>query len=241
MSSISFKTFDKFGGWSRAAEELVLEIKRTGARRILEVGAGANPTLTASKIEELGVQYTTNDISQDELNKADPVYRKLKHDFSDGEVPRELHSCFDLVVSRMVNEHVRNGRLYHRNLRQVLSCGGHAIHWFSTLYALPFLVNWLLPDGLTDRMLSFFSPRDSVKHGKFRAYYSWSRGPSQSMIHRFEGLGYRCLQYNGYFGHGYYAKRLALLHRIELLKAGWLVRHPIHQLTSYAKVVLVAV
>jgi len=54
--------------------------------------------------------------------------------------------------------------------------GGVSAHWFSTLYALPFLANRALPEWLGNTMLNTFAPRDRDRHEKFRAYYSWGRG-----------------------------------------------------------------
>jgi hypothetical protein len=138
----------------------------------------------------------------------------------------------------MVNEHIRDGERYYRNIHDMLSPGGITAHWFSTLYALPFLINRLLPDKVTDFLLDTFSPRNRHQHEKFRAYYSWSRGPSPRMIRRFEGIGFKVLRYDGYFGHGYYALRLPWLHKVEMKKMNWLVRHPQPWACSYAHIVL---
>jgi hypothetical protein len=82
-----------------------------------------------------------------------------------------------------------------------------------------------------------FSPRDEHLHGKFSAYYSWSRGPSNSMIRRFEEIGFEIIDYRGYFGHYYYQK-LPWLHRLEMFKSKLLLKYPVPQLCSYARVVL---
>jgi hypothetical protein len=82
-----------------------------------------------------------------------------------------------------------------------------------------------------------FSPRDEHLHGKFSAYYSWSRGPSNSMIRRFEEIGFEIIDYRGYFGHYYYQK-LPWLHRLEMFKSKLLLKYSVPQLCSYARVVL---
>jgi hypothetical protein len=138
----------------------------------------------------------------------------------------------------MVNEHIKDGERYYRNIRDMLAPGGITMHWFSTLYALPFIMNRLLPDKLADCLLNNFAPRDRHQHQKFRAYYSWSRGPSRRMIRRFEQIGFKVLRYEGYFGHNYYAHRLPWLHKVEMKKMNWLVRHPQPGACSYAYVVL---
>jgi SAM-dependent methyltransferase len=235
---ISYETVASFEGWHGAAAAIEAIIERFGSRDLLEIGAGAQPVLSVDRVNALGVRYTTNDVSQDELTKADPAYTRLCHDFSGTEPPVRSHAAFDLVFSRMVNEHVRDGERYYRNIRTILRPGGITVHWFSTLYALPFLANRLMPESLSGRVLDVFAPRDRTDHAKFKGYYSWGRGPTRRMMVRFESLGFEVLEYTGYFGHTYYRRRLSVLDRIERKKAAWLVRHPHPFLTSYARVLL---
>lgn len=235
---ISYDTVAGFEGWHAAAGAVEALIERFGSRDVLEIGAGAHPTLPVDRLRALDLRYTANDILQEELDKADPAYARWSHDFSSAEAPRRFHRAFDFVFSRMVNEHVRDGESYYRNIATVLRPGGITVHWFSTLYALPFFVNRWMPEALTDRLLYFFAPRDKSDHGKFRAYYSWGRGPTRRMVTRLESLGFEVLEYTGYFGHSYYRRRLPVLDVLEQKKAAWLARHPNPLFTSYARVLL---
>ena len=235
---ISYDTFTGFEGWHGAPAAIEALIARFGTRDVLEIGAGAHPTLSVAEVRALGVRYTVNDISGEELEAVDPAYMRLCHDFSGAAPPVRLLAAFDLVFSRMVNEHVRDGERYYRNIAAILKPGGITTHWFSTLYALPFLGNRLLPESLADRVLHALAPRDRSGHGKFKAYYSWGRGPTRRMIMGFESLGFEVLEYTGYFGHTYYRRRLPPLDFLERKKADWLARHPNPFLTSYARVLL---
>jgi len=208
-------------------------------RRILEVGSGANPTLSPEYVRSAGISYVTSDANPEELEKADPAFERLVLNLSDGTIDPALLGRFDCVLSRMVGEHVKDGRQYYRNIFQLLGRGGISVHCFSTLWALPFVVNRLLPESLTDRLLDTFDPRnDKRQHGKFRAYYSWSRGPTKGMIESLRALGFEVVCWTGYFGHRYYQPRLLALHRLEMLKANFLLRHPVPQLCSYSSLVL---
>ncbi len=238
MQGVTFHPVDQFEGWEAAPAAVKALVAEYKPRRVLEVGAGANPTLDPDFVSAQGIQYTANDVSPVELGKADAVYHRLLLDIGGHQIPSSLQGRFDLIFSRMTNEHVLDGQQYHKNIHFMLTDGGIAAHWCSTLYALPFLVNRLAPEWLSDRLLKHFAPRDQHKHGKYRAYYSWSRGPSAAMIRQIERLGYHVLEFRGYYGHGYYSKRLPLLHRLEQLKSQWLVRHPVPLLTSYARFVL---
>ncbi len=238
IMKISYSTVEQFQGWELAREAFGILIQKIEAKNVLEIGSGANPTLPVDFVHKHGISYTTNDIDANELSKADPTYTRLCHDFSELETPVELREQFDLVFSRMVNEHVRDGERYYRNIHSVLKPNGITVHCFSTLYALPFVANRLIPEKASELLLNFFAPRDRIHQAKFKAYYSWGSGPTQSMLKNFSRLGFEVMDYAGYFGHKYYKSRLPLVHNLEMKKAAWLVRHPIPQLTSYAKVVL---
>lgn len=238
MTEIGFEIFERFEGWQAAPVAVRRMMQDRQVRRVLEVGSGANPTLSPAEVAALGVEYCVNDQSAEELEKADASYERLVMDVS-GESPGPAAlGRFDFIFSRMVNEHVADGERYYANLHQMLMPGGWTVHWFSTLYALPFLANRWMPEWLGETLLRAFQPRDPHRQGKFKAYYSWSRGPSSGMIRRFERLGFEVARYVGYFGHSYYARRLPWVHALEMKKARWLVRHPVPCCTSYAMVVL---
>src|SRR6266542_1304162 len=235
---VTFRSWREFEGWDGAAAAVKRFIKATGARRVLEIGSGAAPTLSLSTARELGLEYTTNDVAAEEVAKAPSGYSTLLLDISRDDVPKELVGSFDFVFSRMVNEHVQDGERYYRSIAQLLCSGGTTAHWFSTLYSLPFLVNRLAPERVAARLFQAAVPRGARRHERFKAYYSWSRGPSRSAMRRFHRLGFHVEAFTGYFGHGYYAPRVALLDRLEQRKADALVSHPIVALCTYGHVVM---
>ena len=237
-TAIRYFGVDDFPGWAAGPALLDRLVAQYAPKTVLEIGSGANPTMSIDDVRRWGVEYITSDIDETELEKADPVYATQCMDFSQGEIPGSLLGRFDLVFSRMVNEHVKDGRLYHANIFGMLAPGGVAVHAFSTLYAFPFLVNYLVPVGLSARLLDVFSPRDTHQHGKFPAYYSWSRGPTGHAIQGFRDLGYQVIAYTGYFGHEYYLHRSRLLHRLEQAKTKLLLKAQLPLLCSYAVVIL---
>lgn len=235
---VSYDFVGNFPGWVMAPDYFRSLILEHNCRRILEVGAGANPTLSPQFVQANGLSYVTSDLSVEELKKTRTPFEQLVLDLSAKTVDPALHGSFDCVLSRMVAEHVSNGHQYHRNIYKVLRPGGISAHCFSTLWALPFAANRLLPEKLGSILQEIFSPRDEHLHGKFRAYYSWSRGPSNSMIRRFEDIGFEVIAYTGYFGHWYYRRRLPWLHQLEMLKTKLLLKCPVPQMCSYATFVL---
>jgi SAM-dependent methyltransferase len=213
-------------------------IEREGVAVACEVGGGANPTLPLEYIEQTGIEYVIMDVSQRELDKAPARYTKIlrdiQHPVSGG------YGGFDLVFSRMLAEHVRDGEAFHRNVYALLRPGGLAVHFFPTLFAPPFVLNRLLPEHLGERVLHLVqSGRErSGKQGKFPAFYSWCRGPTRFQITRLQALGYDVVSYIGFFGHAGYYKKVPAIERLHLAFSDWLVSHPIPQLTSFSWVVL---
>ena len=236
---ISYAHYGEFPGWTRAPQFLSSLIACEASASLLEIGSGANPTLSPAEFDARTLRYTTNDRSADELAKAGSAYETLLLDMATATPEALPRAQFDLVFSRMVNEHVADGERYYRNIYEVLRPGGVTAHCFSTLYALPFVANRLLPEGLASRALDIFNPRDRYQHEKFPARYSWSRGPSRRMIARLTSLGYEIVEYRGYFGHPYYNRpALRAVRAVEEAKSRWLCRHPVAALTSYATVIL---
>jgi SAM-dependent methyltransferase len=212
-------------------------IERTGSRRVCDVGGGANPSLPLDTVARLDLDYVVMDISAEELAKAPDGYRTFRADVA-GPRPPELEPQ-DLVFSRMLAEHIQDPVRFHTNVRAILREGGTAFHFFPTLYALPFLVNRLLPRRTSERFLLKLDPvrRPEGRLPKFPAYYRWCRGPSQRQLERFQRLGYAIEEYVGFFGHDYLAKVPPIQRREERL-AATLIAHPVPLLTSYAYVVL---
>ncbi|MGC1373945.1 MAG: methyltransferase domain-containing protein [Candidatus Sulfotelmatobacter sp.] len=234
---VSFDSAENFPAWYGTNFVRSL-ISTYGCKRILEIGSGANPTLEPQFVRELSLSYVTSDLSCEEMEKADPAFERLVLDMSAEEIKPDLIGQFDLVFSRMVAEHVSDGEKYHRNIYHLLRRGGISAHCFSTLWSLPFVANWALPEFVTACLLKGFAPRDEHRHGKFPARYSWSRGPTAAMMRRFEGLGFEVVRYTGYFGHDYYRRVSRLIHQIEASKQRLLLRWPLPAFCSYATIVL---
>ncbi len=230
-----FYLVQDFIGWSKTETFVQQLILKNNVKSILEIGAGANPTINPDFIRQNSLDYTISDIDDLELSKADGIYAKLVIDLSKKNII--VNKKFDLIFSRMVGEHISEAKTLHQNIYNHLAGCGISFHCFSTLYALPFLFNKLLPENLSEFILNIVAPRDDHKHGKFKAHYDWSRGPSKKMIRNFEHIGYDIIEYIGYYGHGYYLKIL-VLNRLEMFKAKLLQKIKIPQLTSYAHIIL---
>jgi SAM-dependent methyltransferase len=226
----------------RAAADFEHLVRTLGSgargRRVLDVGGGANPFLSLEFVREHGIDYTVLDISSEELGKAPGGYKTIVGDIAGSAA---LPGKYDLIFSRMLAEHVVDGEAFHRNVYQLLATGGIAVHYFPTLYALPFLINRWFPERLGYWLLEVLQPglrKQEGRKAKFPAFYSWCRGPTASQIARLERLGYRVEQYLGFFGHGGYYRRFKPMFLLNQWLSKMLVDHPVAALTSFAVVVL---
>lgn len=224
---------DAWGGHLDYVRQLIQE---TGARSVLELGGGANPALPLAEVQEKGLDYTVLDISQIELDKAPAGYHKLQGDLASPLIG--VDTQYDFIFSKMLAEHVNNGRAFHENVLKLLRPGGMAFHFFPTLYAPPFIANRLLPERLADWLLHLLSPRDRYQLGKFPAYYSWCRGPTRIHLRRLETLGYEIYRYGGFFGHEPYYARIPIVRTLHRLFVKFLLKHPTPWLTSFAYMVV---
>jgi SAM-dependent methyltransferase len=208
-----------------------------GAQRIVDVGGGARPVLARGQLERYGVDYLVLDESPEELESAGAGYARAQASILDRAAIAALvreRGSFDVVLSRWTAEHVRDGRRFHESVYSLLRPGGTAIHLFPTLYALPFLVNRLLPRTLASGLLFRVCP-DRTK--KFTPYYSWCRGPSGRQLRRLESVGFEVVSYTGYYGHVFY-ERLAPLAGAQRAFNSLMLAHPLPAMTSFALVVL---
>lgn len=227
--------------WMGYLDYVQNQIITSGAHRVLELGGGANPFLPLEFLERHGIEYTVLDISPVELAKAPGGYKKICCDIGSEQMDfAGLAGEYDLIFSKMLAEHVKNGPQLHRNVFKLLAAGGKGVHYFPTLYAPPFIVNRLFPEKFNDRLLHWAEPgrEKDGKKGKFPAYYTWCRGPTRRQLARLRGVGFDVEEYIGFFGHNVYYRRIPVLRTVHRKLCRWLVRHPVPALTSSAYVVV---
>jgi len=139
--------------------------------RVLEIGGGRGPLMTPPEAADAGIAYAVNDVDARELAKGPAEFEKVQFDVA-GDVDPALIGRFDLLISRMVMEHVRDAKRAWTNVSALLAPGGVAFAFHPTLYAPPFLINWLAPEALTAPVLRFFfTDRNDADYPKFPARY----------------------------------------------------------------------
>jgi SAM-dependent methyltransferase len=178
---------------------------RVGAKRLVEIGGGRDPLFNIDEIERLGVEMTVNDIAPGELAVLPSAYQTACFDVAGD--PAALASCrgqFDLAFSRMVFEHVADGKKAWSNLYELLSPGGVALTFIPTLYSLPFVLNLLLPDRLAASVVKMvYAKRTDAEDPVFPAYYSWCFTDDR-LNRMLSDIGYREILVLPFYGHHYY-------------------------------------
>lgn len=234
MTRISYQPSEfAFNEFTQCVMDLAIKM---GSKAVCEIGGGANPALSSDFIREHGLDYAIIDVSKAELDKAPSPYNKIHADIVSEDL--RIQEKYDLIFSRMLAEHVKNGRLFHENVYRLLTEKGIAFHFFPTLYSLPFIANRILPENISINVLDLLVPSAESERGKFPAYYKWCLGPTKKQIRRFEAIGYRVVEYRGFFGHKDYYKSIKPLKWLHTIKTSILLRHPNPFFTSYAYVIL---
>ena len=223
--------------WDRFEHQVADLVRSSGAVAVGELGGGANPTMALAAGVGRPVDLTVLDISAAELERSPSGVDTLCVDLCAATPP--VRERFDLVFSRMLCEHVSSGKAFHRNCHAALRPGGHAVHFFPAVTAVPFALNRVLPaplsQGLLERM--FPSRRSEGRHAKFPAEYHWCWGPTAPQLARYRSLGFQVLSYDVGIGHGYY-QRIPVVRALEAVKERVVLRHPSPWLAAFAIVVL---
>lgn len=226
------------GEWAHVdfTNRLLRRLEGLGGGNVCELGGGARPALDVDFLNRYGLACLVVDVSERELQKAPPGYATLVGDVSSEEFATGKHDAsYDLVFSRVLAEHVRDARRFHENARRLLRPGGVAMHFFPTLWWPPFLVNRVLPESVSERLLLRVQPwrQRSGKSGKFPAFYHWCYGPTPSQVQRLASAGFSVEHCVAYFGEPSHAPGQVL----QKLNDAWtkaMLRRANYHFTSYA-------
>ncbi|MGI9303179.1 MAG: methyltransferase domain-containing protein [Gammaproteobacteria bacterium] len=204
MADIPLERTSQFA-WANYKAEVERLIVSKSRPDIIEIGAGRNPLFSELDLPENVGSYTLGDISRKELDLAPRLWNKSCFDIC-GDVS-SVTARFDVAFTRMLAEHVPDGYRFHSNVFSLLKPGGVAIHFMPTLFSPPFVINKVLPDRLSRKILSaFFSNRNDEEIPKFPAHYSMCYGKSARLIKRYRSIGYTGVDVRTFYGHGYFSK-----------------------------------
>lgn len=206
-----------------------------GLRRLVEIGGGRDPLFTPDEAAALGIELTINDISQEELDNGPEEFAKARFDIAgdltDTGVQR---GSYDLAFSRMVFEHVKDGRRAWSNLNEILAPGGVAIAFVPTLYALPYVANMAIPEWVSQKIVKMLYPhRTDDEDPKFPAFYDWAFGSEKKLRPMLQGVGFREAVVVPFYYHDYF-ERIPVVRQIDNLMNRVAAARDWRFLTSYA-------
>jgi SAM-dependent methyltransferase len=202
----------------------------------VEVGGGRAPLFTVQEASALGLDITVNDIDAAELSRAPPGFRRASYDIA-GKLPSDERDRYQLCFSRMVFEHVNNAHVAWRNVYEILKPDGLAIAFIPTLYATPFLINRVLPETISTRILSSLFPSRNIDAiPKFPAKYDWCVASTSLLTSRLRRIGFREVLVLPFWTHNYFA-RIPILRSAEQALQLLARKLDLRFLSSYAYVV----
>jgi SAM-dependent methyltransferase len=195
-------------GWDNYTRVIRHLAASYGAGRLIEIGGGRSPHFMPAELAAMGVELTVNDISAKELLRLPSAYRTACFDVA-GDLTKSdvLPGSYDLAFSKMVFEHVEDGERAWRNVHQLLAPRGVAIAFLPTLFALPFVLNKILPDGVAEQLIKLVNrERNDETSPVFPARYSKSYTIERWLRPMFSRIGYRDLLVVPFYGHAYYRR-----------------------------------
>lgn len=200
---------------------------------VLEIGGGRSPLFDREESARSFSDYTVNDISQDELDRAPDYVHKICFDIS-GDAPDG--QTYDLVFSKTVFEHIEDASQAYKNVHKLLKPGGIALNLIPTLMCPPFVLNRLLPETLSRRILAFFFPaRNDEEIPKFRAYYKWCYSTTRCEK-RIGDVGFSEVRTVPFYGHAYF-KGIPIVRQADNALSRFAKTKDIRLFSSYAYIV----
>lgn len=195
--------------WTEFKATIVGLAEAFALERVLEVGGGRGPMFSSAEANALGIDYSINDIAQEELDASPADFAPDHKVLFDIGGPLTPEGQFDLVFSKTVLEHVTDTMRAHRNTYQLLRTGGVALHFYPTLYSPPFVANWLLPERISSVLLRHLG----ATHKKFPARYDHCTS-TRSLAEDLRRVGYSEVELVPFWGHGYF-DRLPVLREVD--------------------------
>lgn len=221
--------------WNTFEERVLDLLRKFDAPDVLELGGGRSPLFSEKEVPDHVNTYTVNDINQQELNFLSPYYKHANFDVCENTSGYE--EKYDLIFSKMLAEHVSDGKKMHQNIHKMLKAGGIAFHFHPKLYASPFIANLLLPETISGSLLFMIFPHRKERYPKFPARYSWCRGSSEIIERNLKDIGYSNIQIEPFYGHNYY-KKLPILNTIERAVTSYYMKNNFSYFASYVFVMV---
>jgi len=222
-------------------EGLVVDLaQRLGLREVCEIGGGRDPLFDAATARGHGLDLVVNDIDAGELALTPPGLRTIRFDVA-GDLSElgDASNLFDMMISRMVFEHIDGVPRAWANMRRLLRPGGIGLAFFPTLYAWPFLLNYVIPEKASRALLHTLFPNRADGGGdpKFPALYDHCITSEQKQRRMLGPIGFSEIQIMPFWGHGY-LDRVPVAREIDAGINRLAAKLDIRLLTTYAFVLV---
>jgi SAM-dependent methyltransferase len=226
--------------WDNYEPTILGLARQLGLRRLCEIGGGRDPLFTREQAAAAGIEFVVNDIDAGELALTPSGLKTARFDIAgDLSEPDAVRGGYDMMVSRMVFEHVDGVERAWRNIHALLAPGGVALAFFPTLWAPVFALNHVLPEAVSRGIVHALFParREGGDDPKFPALYDWCRGNPAQLTPMLNRAGFTDVHIQRFWGHGYFDRMPGLKqldHAFNALaaRAGW------NLVTTYAYVVV---
>jgi SAM-dependent methyltransferase len=143
--------------WSHYKETIKDLVAMLGARHVMEIGGGRWPLFSKDEILFANIRYVVSDIMEKELALAPAHVEKICFDIAQ-HAKIQHNEVYDLMFSQMVFEHVADTYQAYRNIYLLLAPGGVCLNFHPVLYSPPFVINKVLPEWVSSRVLRTFFP-----------------------------------------------------------------------------------
>ena len=222
-------------------QKLVVDLsQRLNLREVCEIGGGRDPLFDAATASAHGLDLIVNDIDPNELALAPAGLRTVQFDVA-GDLS-ELDGgseMFDMMISRMVFEHIDGVPQAWTNIKRLLRPGGIGLAFFPTLYAWPFLLNHVIPEKASRALLHalFPSRADGGADPKFPALYDHCVTSERKVRGMMDPIGFSEVHIMPFWGHGY-LERVPVAREIDAFLNRWAAKLDVRLVTTYSFVLV---
>ncbi|HPF78816.1 MAG TPA: class I SAM-dependent methyltransferase [Alphaproteobacteria bacterium] len=192
--------------------------------RVIEVGGGKSPRITAELKKQRGLKITGLDIDESELKLAPPdIYDQVLV----ADITREKgNGDYDGIVCRSLLEHVENTEKAIANMSSFLKPGGRLLAFAPCRNAAFARLNLVMPEKIKRKLIDYLYNNEGKQAELmgFRAYYDRCT-PSQIQANA-EKAGFKVIEKRLYYMSNYFAfftpvYILWRFYQFLIIKAGW--------------------
>jgi len=212
--------------WSSYVERAGEAARTAAPPRVIDVGAGRETPyamlVAGQPLELIGV-----DVIAEDMEANGTLTRRVVSDIVVDGLPADVHGA-GLVTSRMVLEHIPDLDRFASEILAATAPGGRSIHLFAGRYSLFAVLNRLLPDEVSRRLLFALRP-ESAEVGGFVTYYDRTHPPAAEGVFRQAGftdvhtdVSYQVSQYMHFFFPLFVVARIweTVVHRLQIASLG---------------------